>query len=129
MKLNVKLLRQVREAILKYPRQFNMDTWFCNRDSTGEEANRCGTAACIAGWTVALSDKKNLKEASKDGSPAAERAERLLRLDWIAGAELFYQNDWPAQYDKAYDKAKTAAGKAKVAAARIDAFIRKYRKP
>ena len=48
--MNVKLLKQIKEAIRRHPKQFDMAEWF-RRDV---EAPRCGTTACIAGWALTL---------------------------------------------------------------------------
>lgn len=61
---NGKMTRTVREAVLavipilqEEPRRFNLAYWFSNilpeRINERTTFNRCGTAACIAGWMIA----------------------------------------------------------------------------
>src|ERR1700732_3670010 len=72
-KINVPLLRKVQACIRRYPKRFDMDTFYgvVGKDDPygGQSSSRfldavqkqkgrtkdaitCGTAACIAGWTV-----------------------------------------------------------------------------
>lgn len=137
-KPNISLLRRIQKAILKYPDQFNMNWWFQEADSRGQTPGRCGTAACIAGWGVALSRKFNGKKLSVVRQMVlkpAEEAARLLRIPlrtrnlggWIGETTrhpLFYYDQWPAKFKKAYIYAGTAREAAQAASDRIDHLIK-----
>lgn len=47
---NVQLGRKVLDHVTTHPEQFNMGVW--------GERGPCGTAACLAGWTMLLSGYK-----------------------------------------------------------------------
>lgn len=130
MALNVRLLRRVKKAILKEPSQFVMGDWFvCDgtegRHDIERKIKNCGTAACIAGWTVALTVKKNPKEAREaaalDGGVVRIAANSLgLGPDWD---NLFYIDCWPEKFQRQWYKAKTLKGRASIAARRIEDYI------
>lgn len=132
--MNIPLLKRVKQAILKRPGQFDMCSFFSDNlsfnDGTKEiPASRCGTAACIAGWAVHLSEKaKTLKDTRRTQADRLddieERALEVLELKEIDGHRLFYQKWWPRKFCLPYDKATNATVRAKVAAARIDWFIK-----
>jgi|SRR5918992_2557049 hypothetical protein len=50
--LNIELLKKVRDKIATTPEAYDQETW-----GRVEEAAPCGTAACIAGWTITLDEK------------------------------------------------------------------------
>lgn len=50
-KLNIELFRAVREKIATVPVAYDQEQF-----GRPEESAPCGTAACIAGWTVVLAD-------------------------------------------------------------------------
>lgn len=134
MALNVKLLRQVKRQILKEPAQFVMDLFFAQKedipwtsDLERSEIPNCGTAACIAGWTVALSQKKKPVDAQGLAWDDAEVASEHLGLDNGQGAELFYTENWPQELRDQFFASRTLKGRARVAARRIDAFIKEHR--
>ena len=146
MSLNVKLLKKIREKILTEPGQFAMQNWFTTEDELRYSAGglddldrpkipNCGTAACIGGWAVVLGKK------SARGKPAtaarvyghgADTARELLGLGlgeeehFDGGAALFYVTSWPAKYRELWREAKTLKRRARVAAWRIDAYIKQY---
>lgn len=122
-KLNIKLLKRVRNKILKYPKRFEMDHFYgptlrFNRRLVPAD---CGSSACIAGWAVFLaSGKRKLP----DGGPRStwDEAKKLLGLH--NAASLFISDDWPERFRSQYCNAKTPKGRARVAANRIDHFIK-----
>lgn len=83
------------------PERFNMDSWFFHenggeangndvmrqgaRDFLGED---CGTAACIAGWTLALFGPSQLPDPDNRRFVSREAAE-LLHLDSSERSDLF----------------------------------------
>ncbi len=110
-----------------------MNWWFSQLDSTGKPAKGCGTAGCIAGWALLLGSKKKgltLKHAS--GLTVLwnikEKAQRLLGLTSLQSTLLFIEEKWPAEFsrdkDGHYLDHKSALSAAKLAAKRIDVFIK-----
>jgi hypothetical protein len=126
--MNVKLLRKVKKHILEEPKRFIMGDWVVRKeypdqqlfDDDGKPRTfaKCGTAACIAGWTMLLSKVDPDKVDSYSGA-----ASKLLGLK-ERFSPLFYTDQWPAKYEDAYVNAKTPAGRARVAARRIEHFIK-----
>lgn len=116
--MNKELLLKVRDAILAEPEHFDMEH-FVRRNTS------CGTTACIAGWTVALSRNTtpDADETIPDSISVAWEAQSRLGLTHEQEVALFYADDWPepfrAQYDDAYEPAELAC----IAAGRIDHFI------
>lgn len=133
-KPNVALLRKIQKAILKYPDQFNMAWWFQKKDSKGNLAGRCGTAACIAGWAVTLARVKNIERAKPFRKQLAYQrviwdlpgdASNLLGLQTESETNgLFCTSSWPAKFRKRYDHATTAKQAARAASDRISHFIK-----
>lgn len=126
-KCNVKLFNRVCKAILKHHRQFNMDWWFMEENSAGRPAAGCGTAACLAGFTIAVDRKtKTLREANKFLFPR-EKATEALQIDpWQANC-LFYENNWPHKFWQRYNNAKVrkdTLGAARAAVARVKHFLK-----
>lgn len=129
--MNVRLLRKVKNHILEEPRRFIMRTWLLTREYVGGPSYpsdngakevkfaKCGTAACIAGWAVLLHDKRitNYDEI-------ARRASELLELDEMKSYRLFGATWWPEPFGSQYRKAKTPTARAKIAAARIEHYIK-----
>lgn len=124
-KRNLKLLRKVRDAILEHHDQFVMSSYFDIFNCIGKEAGGCGTAACIAGWTIHLSqNKKTIYESRRhgpDNRTAAAMAE--LGISKPEAHSLFHLSYWPLQFIDQYWAVNTTHGRAKVAADRIDYFI------
>jgi hypothetical protein len=115
--MNVKLLRKVKRWIEEHPESYTYD-WL---------ANGCGTRGCIAGHTLLLGRKdlkgkrtaeieKILHKEQRGGDGIFTGAARkLLRISEPAAARLFI--NWPAPFSASLNKAK-------VAAARIEHFIK-----
>jgi hypothetical protein len=127
--MNVKLLRKVKKHILEEPKRFIMGDWVVRKEAPGHQVcdddgnyrpfAKCGTAACIAGWTMLLS---KVDPSTVDSYSAA--ASELLGIGNTFHNPLFYTDDWPLEYEAAYKNAKTPAGRARVAARRIEHFIK-----
>ena len=142
--MNVKLLRQVRQDILKKYKRFDMHDFIGTlyKDNDNPEEGVCGTTMCIAG--DALLRKRGAIKVTKrfdygiswfDAILAGEYARlgwhlagcKVLGLSKEEGERLFYTSDWPesfrSQYEQAYNERdfKTAA---QVASKRITHFIR-----
>jgi hypothetical protein len=141
MKRNIKLLKQVRDTILKYPDQFYMDDWFSNLNQIEDKPSRCGTAACIAGWSLALSKEAFKKKPSTtqdyfSGCTTSfinREARKALGLNQKQGLRLFLREMWPDRFkfkyseliEKVWDHKPIKPKQfAKVAASRIDYFIK-----
>ena len=122
--MNTRLLRKVQKAILDHPDQFCMDRWFSDCNSVDQPAGGCGTAACIGGWAVFLSSKKQKLSFYDDDFDAYGLARRALGLSVPQGGRLFSVGSWPAKFNKSFHSALTISHAAAVAAARIDHFIK-----
>lgn len=99
--MNVRLLRRIAKAIVENPRQFDMDTFHKSKgygsacvlaDIPEKEQHSCNTTHCIAGFAQILSSKSDYK------MDAALDARRLLDIDHVAAARLFYCDAWPEQF-------------------------------
>lgn len=133
--MNAELLLKVKQAVLEHPSQFTMERWFADYDSTGMRAIGCGTAACIAGWTIAINSAQkecvpiNLRKAwcnTYSEETTSSDAAELLGLHRSIVNELFLITWWPMEFSRKWHEAHTAQEKAQVAAARIDDFIKTY---
>jgi hypothetical protein len=139
-KMNVKLLRKVQRHILAVPERYDQDGIIefgdpgmtYRNDSTFPE---CGTIACIGGWVEVLSAKRPrllAKRKSWGGQTFLnyKKLGHLLGVDQGSVSRLVAysydsgENAWPAQFRRAYRKAKTQQGRTRVAARRIDHFIK-----
>lgn len=120
--MNTELLMEVRQRILDEPRQFDMDVFF---ESHADIPN-CGTAACIAGWAIALSEKTTPKEAKNRNFSLDYEilAVRALRIDFHQANRLFYVGTWPAEFQSRFRMSVESDERAQVAAERIDHFIK-----
>jgi len=131
-KLNTKLLRKIRNRILARPRQFLMSRYYSKVTDIGKKPSHCGTAACIAGWAVALHKNINPAQASEeyinDFSSMWIKATKLIGLEnRHAAASLFTSHNWPRNFYYAYITAlsnRNHAQAARVAADRINHLIR-----
>lgn len=128
--MNIELLLKVKEQILREPRQFNMEHYFFTYeegyepDTEEEKIPNCGTAACIAGWAIAIAYQQNPREANQNlNSYAGPIARDLLELHYMQSERLFHTCDWPKRFKDEYFSANTNQERAEVAARRIDHFI------
>lgn len=141
-RINVKLLRKVKKHILEEPKRFFMGDYirkgspgkqlgFCAEPTSVNAHNpferkqpiaKCGTAACIAGWSCLLGMRK--KELAEDVFFYDEKAGELLGIDHRQRRALFEAYRWPERFRAEYSQAETPAERARIAAERIEAFIR-----
>lgn len=150
MKINVELLKKVKKHILEEPRRLLMDDLvvrkmddedFVADDGKMVKFASCGTAACIAEWSVLLTDglwpEGDLwrRAAKLLGIPKDQICSNGFYDDNgeyisipVLAEKLFYVDEWPVAYRIPYKKARSQKQRAKIAAKRIEAFIRKYRK-
>lgn len=107
-KINIKLLRQVKRRILKYPHKY-------------DQKEACGTPCCIAGWICIVSKIKRIHTCEIVKS-AYEKIYKDQYNDWT---NLFSDScEWPLPYSLQYKEAKTDKARAGIAARRIEAFIK-----
>ena len=117
--MNIELLERVKEAILANPQHFDMSCWGNLEKNNG--GFTCNSAACIAGWAVFLE-----KGIMLDNQDVESEAQRLLRLYDGEAYQLFYDSNWPDEFEDRYRDAAWAdnyAEIARAAAARIDRFL------
>lgn len=108
--MNVKLLRKIRDEILKKPLRLDMGNWVNRQDDIAP----CNTTACIAGWAVILDKQNRYKTKWTDEATVAIRdnqasplrsyfettGQDCLDLTRIQAQRLFYCQSWPAQFSK-----------------------------
>jgi hypothetical protein len=127
-KINVELLEKVKAHILEEPRRFNMSLFVFNQgeieDLPKNERPPCGTMACIAGWAVMLADGPPAIINDDYYLTVEDRAVEVLGLNEEQVGALFYDPAWPEKYADAYENARTPRQRARVAARRIDHFIK-----
>jgi len=123
--MNVALLQKVKAHILEEPGRFFMSDYMFRAkpgvrvalDGIYRKMPDCGTAACIGGWAVLLSDP----QVCGISGPNARAA---LGLDHLQSTFLFPVVNWPERYRQRWNKAASLKVRAAVAAARIDHFIK-----
>lgn len=85
----------------------------------------CGTAACIAGWAVVLTD--GVPSKIREFMKMRERAAELLNVDagysWTSHP-LFYAPNWPKPFASRYRNAEGPKKRAIIAAERIEHLIK-----
>ena len=124
--MNVKLLRRVAKRILAEPKQFQMtkffarkSTWVARDGKPPAEIPNCGTAACIAGWTIV---------EARGGTPRAHQhasgwdAEVELEINSDQFDALCILENWPDRFKRGW-RELSFEDRAKRAAARIRRFI------
>ncbi len=123
-KAAIALLRKVKRKILSKPKSFDMNFW-ASRDSRAE----CGTVGCIAGWVLMLS-RPRFQESVRAGVYNALRldwkmeAARELGIEDDQASPLFFEEFWPTRYINKFSKARSNKQRARVAANRIEHFIK-----
>ena len=121
----VKMLRKVKRHILAEPKRLYMSDWILRDRGNGKiylmsgkerKFAKCGTAACIAGWTVILADREG------EGR-VGDTAKEILGLNDSQHDRLFAPSCWPEKFHQG----TTGDGKkrtAEIAAKRIEHFIK-----
>jgi hypothetical protein len=153
--MNTELLKKIKKYIKRYPERLDMkyivqtplgsndyvESWKQLQGVNGiTSENACGTVACIAGWAIALSDKRVSKTSHYLDSAHVdfnllEGARIALGLDDLESRSLFDPDAWPAQFRERYNYSHGLECKAnpkcpgckknvKVTCERIDHFIR-----
>jgi|SRR6267142_3990747 len=130
--MNKELLLRVKTQIIAEPKQFVMGTWY-TKHPEGSEGSKlwegvivpnCGTAACIAGWAIALQDRVTPSKATG----AIYKASQYLDILVEAADDLFHANHWPDDLFDRWEDAQSLGERAQIAAERIDRFIAAYDK-
>jgi hypothetical protein len=123
-KESIKRLRMVKEAILANPQYYRQEEWI-------SAIEPCGTTCCIAGWADYLFNGKKAHEARAKAELSNYMvsweyvAAKALGLDYCQAHTLTYPGSgWPVPFCTAYTRAKTPKQRAKVAARRIEHFIK-----
>lgn len=131
--MNVELLKKVRDYIVKHPNRFVMDAYLFTPENSGIKNgfeaddgefinfDKCGTAACIAGWTCLIKEEEVVKISGNFPFHGAGRDHLELTED--QAGRLFYTDDWPEPYRGNYQDADDQSARSRIAAARIDHFI------
>lgn len=136
--MNIQLLEQIKQQILAEPLQFNMYDFFRRHDNEEyrkehrmPEIPNCGTAACTAGWAIAIVNNENPKQACErvlesQVSPSYTAALHL-GMDYHNAKMLFFTCNWPEPFQEDYRQAMVARDFpkcAQIACDRIDHFIK-----
>ncbi len=125
-KLNIKLLKKVRNRIAKIPESYDQSAWFLESNDKAP----CGTVGCLAGEIVicaAPSIKKGIDQFLDNADDVIARAEDLLGLEgkdhslWAADA-----SGWPEPFALQFKQANRNKKKeAQVAVAYLDECIKR----
>jgi hypothetical protein len=131
VKVNVKLLRQIKKHILKNPDRLYMGEgilvgepgdalpiWEANK-----EFPECGTTACIAGWACILSGSNPKRLVRSPWMTIRRKAQKLIGIEGDPDF-LFQDEQWPSKFANAFERAVTAKTQAKITGERIDHFIK-----
>lgn len=143
-----KLLRKVQKHILEEPNRLLMDTYIRTGlvpgsvrrfdydcwDGKRHTAPSCGTTACIAGWAILLSQRRDLPQIDLHRLRASveiqERAQEVLGLLGRDRLPIFIQlvsvDRWLPPFREQYLSAKSSRKRARIAAAYIDHYIKVY---
>jgi len=134
--MNTELLLKVKQKILDEPKQFIMAEWFAKEWNINEQLSNlepqrvvpnCKTAACIAGWTLCISEQLTPDIISRRKGEIFSpflKARQELDISLEQADRLFYTNGWPHILNFKYSNAYTPEERANVAAERIDHFIK-----
>lgn len=115
MAMNVRLLRKIAKVIQEKPRKLDMAVLHSNGKGMFRPLT-CATAHCICGWGAVLANRPDI-DASISSEP-------VFGIDSGMRNRLFWVGRWPQQFRESYRARKTQAAKARVAAARIEHFIK-----
>lgn len=122
-RLNIELLKKVRDKIATTPEAYDQAIW----GRSAEDAP-CGTAACIAGWAAHLSGNVNLEylQTHSRDCGIGDIAEDALGLEtrerYVLFASYPYQ-EWPEPFALNWKNAVSHKERALVAVAFLDEII------
>lgn len=120
--MNTLLLKKIRDQIKAEPRQFNIHDWFSGKLPNGSTPANCGTAACIAGWSLALATGQNPAKADKMPVGVYRFGKIVLGLNDDQAKRLFFEGLWPKRYQSS--KRTIIEERARLAVNRINHFIK-----
>jgi hypothetical protein len=120
----------LKQYILAEPKRYNQGVQIEKVDPERKENPTCGTVGCLLGWASFLakkSAKKTFKQCQvfsfnvgrKYLGLSKEQAKRLYSMPNEYG-----DYGWSRKYQDAYLKAKTPAGRVRVAARVIDRLVK-----
>lgn len=108
LNINVRLLRRVQRAILKWPDYFNMSSFGQMTFSPlTDKAPNCESAACIGGWAYTLGTGK--PQGSKSGGYIKRQARKILGLTSEQAERLFIPDEYFYWLDEVKPKEAIAA--------------------
>lgn len=131
-KLNLKLLRKVRDRIAAIPESYNQARWI-----TDSVEAPCGAAACVAGETIICDAPtitqgiSTLKRLAGRGGAISDRASVLLGISEEDADVMFdysYLNhtvEWPSPFKGQFAAAETPHARAQVAVAYLDECLKR----
>lgn len=133
--MKIRKLRKLKEWILAEPRRFDMTFWAGQINTILAQQPPCGTVGCLAGMACHMEGKKLVAGTgmTEDDLVISREAGWILGLSNVQASRLFYLDTlhgnagggtWPKRFENAYLKAGTLEEKAKIAAKRIDHFIK-----
>lgn len=114
--MNIELITKVRDLVAEKPDEnFNMNYWvkvLYGADkpepfevSQDGEIMTCGTAMCLAGWTLFVQEEMKPLEKEvichtgySDSHGVGRTAGELLELTEAQAKILFYRDNWPERY-------------------------------
>jgi hypothetical protein len=125
-----RILRRVARHILAEPLRYDQNATVEHgipgefRTGFNRIVPECGTVACIGGW-IALLGAKNPKRVRSLQPPKLART-LGVPLENMCYLIAFVRNNygWPEKHRTAYNRANTPRQRAKVAARRIEHFIK-----
>lgn len=133
-KLNIALLKKVRNRIKRIPESYNQEKWYGR-----SIASPCGTVACLAGETIicaaptvvqGINDLRELANSNHDDVPVQAAKLLGLRGNYFSGVnegqtKIFRGGGYgfPEPYRTQYQKARTRKDKAAVTVAYLDHVI------
>lgn len=129
--VNTDLFLRVKKAILAEPKRLDMDTWLDTYDPKYyDEAPKCGTVGCIAGWAVVLTrvgrEPKSMGPVEKTCADVLNMgfdknvAARQLGLSYETMDKVFHLSNWPILFYRKWAHAKGREQQAQVVADYID---------
>lgn len=145
MSLNLELLAQIREVILREPLCLNMYNWVSAiptrnpykdvghhvNHNTRQPIPSCGTVGCIAGWACFLDKAKTQVPAAWEEDWYESWNDKGLELlgieDGKEGDALFYTEKWPKEYQDRYEGVDTPENRAQVTADLLASVIEQGR--
>jgi hypothetical protein len=111
--MNIKLRDRIKAHITEDPQRLRMSEWIV------DEADDCGTAACIAGWAMLLSHHET---PSYDRFVSAETLANNLDIPWDIAHRLCFVSRWLPRFLDEWCKADTSTEKAAVACRVLDSL-------